>query len=732
MLISLFLRNFRRFEEVNVTFSPGMNGLFGDNYTGKSTLVLAIAVAIGGPGFLRGYHLARRGQEQFEIQAVLELGGQQYRVLRTKSGAKLWRIGKEDKLIATAQGQVNIELGKLLGMPVDRWLELRFVRQKQAAQMFEAGATKLNLLVEELTGVNTISNVIKQLTETQKMEAVALHALQERVGGQDLDDLAGELAELKYRREQIERAVTTFDGAHAKANEQLQAVGVKILGIETKIAGQRDLLRDARDIARDIARLERELGDLQPPARKLEVVHAEAASLGLEHTELSNWLTGLAAANKALAAANRKKNVFGDAKVLVDEVEPAKAVATLRGELDKVRADFADARSTVNNLEQQIIELDEQYEEGMCPTCSRPFEDDAEHREALKARKAELSEVAHSARKTRDAARQQLEQLESGMQEAERSLSRAISHNRGVETHNAGRQTEVDAYEAALAEVRALEQAHSESEAEIEERVKQLGQRDRQLMQEEAAIKAYGTARSKLDTQLTSAKRQQEALHAKHTLMEESDLVEHEEKLRDLTEQRVGVIAEVRQAKQSAEMARGQEKDLARDVDRAQKRIEALTAAQEDLEQRGARLANIEGLRKYLRDNRSRYLQAAWELILGRASAFASATTDGFISEIRRTEDGTFEFIEQDQVAQVNEASGAQQAVLGLGIQVALAETLPTTLDLFLADEPTADMDADHSSSTLLNLSAVSKQAIVISHHRMDESLCSEVMELVR
>ena len=75
-------------------------------------------------------------------------------------------------------------------------------------------------------------------------------------------------------------------------------------------------------------------------------------------------------------------------------------------------------------------------------------------------------------------------------------------------------------------------------------------------------------------------------------------------------------------------------------------------------------------------------------------------------------------------------ASGAQEAILGIGVQVALAETLPTSLDVFLADEPTADMDADHSSACLLGLSSVSSQALVISHHRMDESICSEVMEL--
>ena len=177
MLISLHLKNFRRHESLNLSFAEGLNGLFGKNYAGKSAVLLAIGVALGGPGWARGYRLVRRGTDNFEVQLVFVADGVTYRVVRTKSGAKLFRVGQDDKLIASAQGQVNIELGKILGMPVDRWLELRFVRQKQAAQLFEAGSAKLNLLVEELTGVDTVSRVIEWLGRKGKTTADQLEAL---------------------------------------------------------------------------------------------------------------------------------------------------------------------------------------------------------------------------------------------------------------------------------------------------------------------------------------------------------------------------------------------------------------------------------------------------------------------------------------------------------------------------------------------------------------------------
>ena len=173
MFESLHLRNFRRFEKVDVTFSQGLNGIFGKNYQGKSTLLLAIGVAIGAPGWARGLRLARRGQDKFEVQLVFQAGEHRYRVMRSQSTGSLERlVGKgEDKLIASGQTQVNIELGKILGMPVERWLELRFVRQKAASTMFSSGATKLNLLVEDLTGARTVTQVIDLLgTESKKLE----------------------------------------------------------------------------------------------------------------------------------------------------------------------------------------------------------------------------------------------------------------------------------------------------------------------------------------------------------------------------------------------------------------------------------------------------------------------------------------------------------------------------------------------------------------------------------
>src|SRR5690554_6331639 len=132
MIKQLYLRNFRRFESLNLDFTNGVNGVFGPNYRGKSTVLLAIAVALAGPAWARGRNLVRRGEKSFEIQLLLELNGTEYRVMRSKSGASLHR---GDELIANQQTNVNIELGKLLGMSPARWLELRYIQQKEASAM---------------------------------------------------------------------------------------------------------------------------------------------------------------------------------------------------------------------------------------------------------------------------------------------------------------------------------------------------------------------------------------------------------------------------------------------------------------------------------------------------------------------------------------------------------------------------------------------------------------------
>lgn len=737
MLISLHLRNFRRFEKVDVTFSKGLNGIFGKNYQGKTTLLLAIGVAIGAPGWARGLRLARRGQDKFEVQLVFQAGEHRYRVMRSQSTGSLERlVGKgEDKLLAKGQSQVNIELGKILGMPVERWLELRFVRQKAASTMFSSGATKLNLLVEDLTGARTVTQVIDLLgTESKKLETQLETLRGTRISDEQLAELQQHLREALAEHDEIKGDMAGTDRALAELAAELAGLSDQV---QAKAAEHKTLqaqLRKAEGFRRDLAACERSLAALPPAdefsaAELAEKIETSEALLKQDQ----QLLRDLAEAKK-----HQQKVVDAGAKAFADKTWaeedlaskplPAETLDQYQADSDSLVSRLAVMANNITSATREIGQLNEQLESGVCKSCGQVIGHAEEHREELRLKIQQLE---------RERATQQARQAELKAEQAELK-QRGDKLKAQIDAHNAAVQL-VERHSATFTEKQGEAEAAVEAVKALEAKLPKGGEKKLAEMVERATAllaekRERHSAQKQRERDLARLEPEQKSLKAELALFED-----------DLTEAAVSALSdaldELRRQEREAELKLNSARSDATNrrtalanIERLMlgytERLEAQQALLAQLDALDAKQLNAEGLRKYLRDNRSRYLQNAWDLILGRASAFAEGVTDGHISEIRRTEDGAFQYIEEGEVALADMASGAQEAILGIGVQVALAETMPTTLDVFLADEPTADMDADHSSAALLGLSSVSSQALVISHHRMDESICSEVMEL--
>jgi len=166
------------------------------------------------------------------------------------------------------------------------------------------------------------------------------------------------------------------------------------------------------------------------------------------------------------------------------------------------------------------------------------------------------------------------------------------------------------------------------------------------------------------------------------------------------------------------------------DLRSCREKISTAEKSNETHDKLSKKLNTAKELNKYLRDNRDRYTGEVWDFFLGSASTFVSDCTNGAITEIQRTESGQFQFVEDDEVMGIKDASGAQEAIMGLSVQMALAQAAQCPLDILLVDEPTADMDAEHSMAVAGMLSTKGHQVIAISHREMDASLCNNVILL--
>lgn len=121
-LLSLYLRNFRNYEEASLAFAPGLNYIYGENAQGKTNLLEAIHLLITGRSF-RTHHLKeliRFGAKSFYLEAHFEKNGVKQVIKVTYDGEKRTIIHN-----ATPLPSVSSLLGILHGVivsPEDREL----------------------------------------------------------------------------------------------------------------------------------------------------------------------------------------------------------------------------------------------------------------------------------------------------------------------------------------------------------------------------------------------------------------------------------------------------------------------------------------------------------------------------------------------------------------------------------------------------------------------------------
>lgn len=737
MLLRLELENFRKITSKTVDFTEGTNGIFGPNYSGKTTCLLAIAVALGGPSAVRGRNLVNRSASNFSVALELILQGVKYRVERTKDNAKLF---KEGQLIASKQTQVNTEISKLLGVPVADWLNLRFVAQKEAAAMFTAGASELNKLIERTTGVQVIGTVITLLGGIATAADAVVEALRGQVMAEaDLIALNEKLQNIQIELETGKVELGVLEKAHPAALEKCAAaktshgtaVRVRDEAARTleKIAQLKARLSDRQT---QLAAAEKALSaapqtDVTPEA--LDELRRHIESLNAKSRAFTSLIDRLQAAETSLA---RQAKKVEDAKALI----PSTSVEDLKSEEAKAEELYEEKRKAKETIEPKLAQLRAELRQALelshadvCPTCNRAYED-SEEAARLREEHRHRAEVELPAK-----IRELTAELEQAIQAVDASLRQLRDARAAVSTASAAVKTfeilekEHSTYAAALETLKA-DLAHLGG-LEVRKVVDaELAVSNTKLVETSSAVKLV--QKLKADAQeakgaVESVRGELEQVEATHIGAELAEL-----------EAQVQTTAEAyRQASTEEATTRSKLEACRAALTKLDRELLTGTALLQKHEEAAAKLsANVEraeaarGLQKYLRDHRSRYVQAAWTVILGRASAFAEAATGGVISSIVRTQAGDFEFVEDGHVAQVGDASGAQAAILGLAIQVALAESLPSHLDLLVCDEPTADMDAEHSTASLLALASACSQTVVISHHRFDETICNNIIEL--
>jgi DNA repair exonuclease SbcCD ATPase subunit len=735
MLERLELNNFKKHEHLVLDFTAGLNGVTGPNYRGKTTVLYGILYCLGGARLVPGSRLQTRGTNSgFKQSLWLSFGNiGRYRIDRTKTGASLTELCPDgtEQPVATGTTPVNQAVARLLGMPLKRFAQIKYAKQRKASALLEVGSTELFKIITELTGLERVSQVMERvggqlktwkllqdettLTDIDEQQVQVMNWLGEETQlAIDLTQLNNELTEAKAHRttseaheRRLSQAQTAVFGAVTtlrQAEREATASQVALEDAQQQLAQFRGRPLNTETLVD----MELRLKDLREQVAEGKQVRYRVKSLQQD----------LESAQLELQAAVRK------AAPLRDEVKELRREGEV--DLEALHAAAAQAEANKQTASEKLEALIEAGKKGTCGTCQRPFDafnphDHAalvrEHQETWREKMA-AAQLAKDALQAENIYRSNWTQAEDALRQAESAVHthQRVCNRLSDQLDQATRDSlSLPPTEAMTPQIEALDAQISTG--------RQDAHRQATLRQALAVAESNATQRNQWLTNAQNELHQTEIQHqvegvdlptALRTQREKVDACDGQ--IRRLQEQ-IGVLSNLKHGLHEQRVAL--ERTLATVVERNRQH-----------EQAAQKVGLLTELLGHIRSNRDRYSKQVWDVFMASASMFASNATGGVIESISRGEDGAFTFVEDGFEMEQAEASGAQLAIIGTAVQLALDAAALSPLNLVLMDEPTADMDPERALAFSTLLAGSGKQVVMVTHREMDGTVFDNTLEI--
>ena len=163
MLRTLTLKNFRKHEDSEFSFTDGLTVIRGSNEAGKTTIGESVMYALFGANMLRESLDAvvtyDKPESSLKVALTFQLDGVDYKIVRGKSGAELTYADQ----IVTGQRETRLFVERLLGCSADTAKLLMFADQNSIRGVLDKGGTAANGLVETLAQLGLIEELVDKV-----------------------------------------------------------------------------------------------------------------------------------------------------------------------------------------------------------------------------------------------------------------------------------------------------------------------------------------------------------------------------------------------------------------------------------------------------------------------------------------------------------------------------------------------------------------------------------------
>lgn len=739
-LLSIETHNFKKLKSFKADFTDGLNVIVGDNAQGKSTLLQAIECALYGASVVPGKadKIPTWGQSTWKVELVFTLNGEDYRLTRSKSTAKLERVSdgesSSDTLVANGHTPVTAAVTELLDLNAKDYNLFLQSKQGETSGVLTFGAAALNRKVEAFAGISLIDRVQSLAQEEYRTHKASAEAL--AVDTEELEAAEQSVAALA-------EAALDAEANMYKAQEALDTLP-KVGDLAQPLYNPDDMQR-TRD---QFARLERDLATAKVEAKAAQEKYDDAlqrfdelevpGNAGEMEAELAKLRADI---KPAVARVNELDRQLANRQQLVDQLTKAEfAMDDARTE-DEIGEELTQALDNLQYTQEKKEESSSQAlsrkhkidqlralsEDAVCPTCNTQL---SEHDP-----KQLADDIA-----TLTGEKKEWDAKFAAFLKQEKELSQAVGKwQRELEARQT-LEAEVDRLrvilldwppaeklEAQQAEAREIHQSVLIEHANLEHRVEQV----------EAEQARYDRAKRRVNAaerELVEAKEELVDLQNRHDeivddIPSEADIEKVRRELREYEAEKARRQHALASAQHVVELAQRTEQQAQKDLDAARHEVSKLKDRQ-SRSQAAAKTADAAArLAKFLRERRAGYLQEVWDAVLAAASKQVAMASKSMITRLVY-DDGDFLFEEEGVLAPVTSASGAQKAHIGVALRIGLSRALYGSSALIIFDEPTESMSEHHASGLSASLAGAASQCLLITHREQDQDLAANVVEV--
>lgn len=724
MLTAVRTKNFKKLESFSAEFKTGTNLIIGENAQGKSTIFEAIRFAFFGSRAVTAKVDALTTWNKSGMWVEVDLLG--YTIRRTSTNCKI--TNSEGEVVATGNTPCAKFVEDLLSCPFKDFDLVFMSKQSEAAGLITFGAAELNRKVEEFAGVAVIDRIAKELGSDSNGVRIALESFEYE-----------NVEKLKQTADQLAEQEASLCEQLADSQEAVKAASVQVKKLRSTLADYQEfnaeqdrLISEQTGLRGKLTALEAQIemtcGQVEQTEQRMELCYpveqSEIEEVKALRTKLSQATTALNQLPSSLTLAQQLDEAKEKVKA---EQEWKEALPTLQETLDAAKSVETTTKEKLYDLQtrlkakrQELAEAEKALEAGVCRSCNRPYED---HNPAEF--EAEISAI-----------NQQIEALEQEVETQSKLVKDkaklVVSTNNKLAEHSAaspgtGWAIKVDKIDAELREVGAKRK-------HLEQTLMDLPTQDELDSKLEKLIGDYNLW-SQTKKELASATEQLSTLNERKAVMVAKIESQPQPQPKKDTDEAIAELEEANEVNRTASVAvtrlQGQLSEVTAELRNKKTSLSRAEANNQKMAELQARLSTTKQLAKYLKEERIKFMNGVWSMILGTATNFINKSTSGWITAVGRNEAGDFTFTENGFEAIAKEsASGAQKAFIGTALKVGLAQAKMGSHSMVLLDEPTADMSNARAGQLAAGLMGLSGQKIMITHRSSERMTAQNVIQV--